>query len=189
MANGKAGFVAANNVVFPAPINAGGVLEHTLAGSQLDSDGAAIDSAWVPSRSQFVLLGEDLAAADALGNLANADKIANPDNLKFSQELRTLFIGEDSGLHVNNFLWAYQVDTKSLTRLLSCPVGAESTGLHAADSVNGFTYINSNFQHPGDWETPLHDVVRAAVEPLINANYANRYGAAVGYLTGLPKLG
>ena len=86
-------------------------------------------------------------------------------------------------MHVNNFPWAYNVDTKSLTRLLSCPVGAESTGLHAVDQVNGFTYIASNFQHLGDWETPLHDIVRPLVEPLINANYDNkRFGAAVGYL-------
>ena len=187
MVTGKSGFVATNNVAFPAAINAGGVLEHTLSGNQQDSNGATIDSAWVPASSQFILLGEDLAAADALGNLANADKIANPDNLKFSEDLRTLFIGEDSGMHVNNFLWAYDVDTKTLTRLLSCPVGAESTGLHAVDAVNGFTYINSNFQHAGDWESPLHDVVRAAVEPLIATNYENRYGAAVGYLAGIPK--
>ena len=66
------------------------------------------------------LIGEDLAVADALGNTANAEKLGNPDNLKFSEKLRTLFIGEDSGMHVNNFLWAYNVDTKALTRLLSC---------------------------------------------------------------------
>ena len=63
--------------------------------------------------------------ADALGNLATADKIANPDNLKFSEKMRTLFIGEDSSQHVNNFLWAYNVDTKELSRLLSTPAGAE----------------------------------------------------------------
>ena len=80
-----------------------------------------------------------------------ADKVANPDNLKFSEKLRTLFIGEDSGTHVNNFLWAYNVDTKELSRLMSCPAGAESTGLHAVDEINGWTYIMSNFQHAGDW--------------------------------------
>jgi secreted PhoX family phosphatase len=183
MVTGRAGFVAANNVVFPAAINSGGVLEHTLAGGQKDVDGASIDSAWVPASSQFILLGEDLAAADALGNLANADKVANPDNLKFSEALRTLFIGEDSGMHVNNFLWAYNVDTKQLSRILSTPAGAESTGLHAVDELNGFTYIMSSFQHPGDWESPLHDKVKATLAPLINAAYRNRFGASVGYLT------
>jgi secreted PhoX family phosphatase len=186
MVSGKSGNVPALNVNFASPILSGGVLEHSLSGNQKDSEGAAIDSDWVPTASRFVLLGEDLATADALGNLANADKIANPDNLKFSEDLRTLFIGEDSGLHVNNFLWAYNVDTGKLSRLMSCPAGAESTGLHAVDSINGFAYVMSNFQHPGDWESPLHDVVRTTLDPLVRANYQDRYGAAVGYLTGLP---
>jgi uncharacterized protein len=129
------------------------------------------------------LIGETLATADALGNLANADKIANPDNLKFSEKMRTLFIGEDSGMHVNNFLWAYNVDTKVLSRLMSVPAGAESTGLQAVDEINGWTYIMSNFQHPGDWESPLHDVVKPTLDPLVRANYNDRFGAAVGYLT------
>ena len=159
------------------------MLEHTLAGGQKDADGQPIRSDWVPSLSRFVLMGEDLAAADALGNLAHADKIANPDNLKFSESMRTLFIGEDSGMHVNNFLWAYHVDHKTLTRVLSCPVGAESTGLHAVDEINGWTYIMSNFQHPGDWESPLHDRVKDTLDPIVRTLYNARFSAAVGYLT------
>jgi hypothetical protein len=128
-----------------------------LTGGQKDSAGGAINSEWVPTTQPSA--GRGPGTADALGNLANADKIANPDNLKFSEKMRTLFIGEDSGMHVNNFLWAYNVDTKTLSRVLS-PAGAESTGLHAVDKINGWTYIMSNFQHPGDWESPLHDVVK-----------------------------
>lgn len=128
------------------------------------------------------LTGEDLAGADALGNKAVVDKIAQPDNLKFSEKLRTLFIGEDTSLHVNNFLWAYNVDSKSLTRLLSFPVAAESTGLQAADDINGFTYVMSNFQHAGDG---IPAALESTLRPLINANYNNGYSAAVGYLTGL----
>ena len=75
-----------------------------------------------------------------------------------------------------------------MTRLLSAPSGAESTGLHAVDDINGFAYIMSNFQHPGDWEAALHGKVQATLDPLIRANYRDRYGAAVGYLTGLPTL-
>ena len=183
MVTGKSSNVPALNVNFPAAINAGGVLEHTLTSGVKDSSGTAINSEWVPASSQFILLGEDLSTADALGNLANADKIANPDNLKFSEEMRTLFIGEDSGMHVNNFLWAYNVDTQTLNRVLSTPSGAESTGLHAVDKINGWTYVMSNFQHPGDWESPLHDIVEPTLDPLIRANYDDRFGAAVGYLT------
>ena len=162
---------------------AGMVYAWKLDGGQSDDTGARIHSQWVPVSGSPLLLGEDLATPDALGNLSHADKIANPDNLKFSEAMRTLFIGEDSGRHVNNFLWAYNVDTRELSRILSCPAGAESTGLHAVDDVNGFSYIMSNFQHPGDWESPLHDKVKAVLDPLESANYHGKFSAAVGYLT------
>ena len=187
MVTGKSGNVPALNVKFASAINAGGILEHALTGGQKDTSGNAINSDWVASASKFILLGQDLSTADSLGNLAHADKIANPDNLKFSEKMRTLFIGEDSGQHVNNFLWAYNVDQGTLSRIMSCPAGAEATGLHAVDEINGWTYIMSNFQHAGDWESPLHDKVKATLEPLINANYNARFGAAVGYLTAAPK--
>lgn len=165
---------------------AGAVYEMRLQAGQSDHAGAAIPSEWVPvdMAAPAALVGADLATPDALGNLSNADRIANPDNIKFSEAMRTLFIGEDSGRHVTNFLWAYNVDTRQLSRILSCPAGAESTGLQAVDAINGWTYIMSNFQHPGDWEQPLHDKVKAVLDPLVRANYKDRFGAAVGYLTG-----
>ncbi|MFP8967311.1 PhoX family protein [Pokkaliibacter sp. CJK22405] len=169
---------------------AGAVYEHVLTGGQKDSQGHAIDSEWVSVHMEppAALIGEDLKTADSLGNTGHADKIANPDNLKFSEKLRTLFIGEDSGNHVNNFLWAYNVDTKELTRILSTPSGAESTGLHAVDEINGWTYIMSNCQHPGDWESPLHDKVKDTLDPLVRANFKDRFGSAVGYITGMPRM-
>ena len=180
--NGK-GWNAQSGMTLDKPLKAGGVMMHKLTGRQKDNTGQIINSEWVPALTKALLIGEDITA-DALGNTANADKIGNPDNLKFSETMRTLFIGEDSGNHVNNFLWAYNVDTKSLSRILSVPAGAESTGLHAVDEINGWTYIMSNFQHAGDWESPLHDKVKDILDPLIRANYKDRFGAAVGYLTG-----
>ncbi|CAM3347316.1 PhoX family protein [Cupriavidus taiwanensis] len=171
----------------------GAVYELNLKGGQADKSGTAMASEWVPVDMAAVpaLVSEDLGGGkmkqqDALGNFANPDKVATPDNLKFSEKLRTLFVGEDSNTHVNNFLWAYNVDTKVLSRVLSCPAGAESTGLHAVDEINGWTYVMSNFQHVGDWESPLHDKVKAQLDPLVRANYKDRFGAAVGYLTGDP---
>ncbi|MFZ6649328.1 PhoX family protein [Undibacterium sp. TJN25] len=178
--NGK-GWSEASNIALDKQLKAGGVFAHTLTAGQKDLDGNAINSEWVPVQTKALLVGEDIAA-DALGNLANPDKIANPDNLKFSEKMRTLFIGEDSGTHVNNFLWAYNVDTKELARIMSIPAGGESTGLHAVDEINGWTYIMANFQHPGDWNS-LHAKVQTTLDPLVRANYKDRYGAAVGYLT------
>ncbi|MDE2145843.1 MAG: DUF839 domain-containing protein [Burkholderiales bacterium] len=169
---------------------AGAVYALELRGGQTTLQGRPIDSDWVPvaMAAPPALVGEDLLVPDALGNRAHADRIANPDNLKYSERMRTLFIGEDSGAHVNNFLWAYNVDTRQLTRILSTPAGAESTGLHAVDELNGFSYITSNFQHPGDWESPLHDIVRPTLDPLVRATYDDRRSAAVGYLTLAGRL-
>lgn len=179
------GNAASTDVAVDKTINAGAVYALNLKAGQRDTSGTAINSEWVPvdMAAPAALTGEDLSTPDAIGNTANASKIANPDNLKFSEKLRTLFVGEDSGMHVNNFLWAYNVDTQTLSRVLSCPAGAESTGLHAVDEINGWTYIMSNFQHAGDWESPVHDKVKAALDPLVRDNFKDRFGATVGYLT------
>jgi hypothetical protein len=154
--------------------------------------GGDIDSAWVPATMSVPtgLLGEDIAA-DAFGNTSNIDKISMPDNLKFSENLRTLFIGEDSGRHVNNFVWAYNVDTATLSRIFSAPAGAECTGLQAVDNLNGFAYVMSNFQHPGDWEAIHNTLLTAAGSTLnatINSNWGNKKKAAIGYISGIPCL-
>jgi secreted PhoX family phosphatase len=187
-------------------LSAGAVYELSLTGSQNDTSGTAISSQYVATTMSGLLIGEDLATPDAVGNTANIDKISNPDNLKFSETMRTLFIGEDSGQHINNYLWAYNVDTKKLSRILSVPAGAESTGLQVVENLNGFPYIMSNFQHPGDWlSTPSGfrgSALRASLQDLMIANglatatpvtASSPYGVrpakgAIGYLSGLPTL-
>ena len=171
-------------VELPHALNAGAVMALNLRGGQRDVTGKAIDSEWMPADLRTLLTGRDIAS-DALGNTADPERIANPDNLKFSEQMRTLFIGEDSSQHVNNFLWAYQVDTGELSRILSVPSGGESTGLHAVDSLNGWTYIMSNFQHAGDW-LPIHARLKSTLDPLIDAQYRRKYSASVGYLTLQP---
>ncbi len=181
MVAGNAANVVGNGISVSKALIAGVVMQHRLGGALKDDKGNAINSEWMPMSTSTLLAGQDIAA-DALGNTANPDLVANPDNLKFSEKLRTLFIGEDSSQHVNNYLWAYNVDTKALARIASMPAGAESTGLHIADDINGWTYIMGNFQHAGDW-LPIHANVKATLEPLIKANYKDKFGAAVGYLT------
>nr|WP_314544197.1 alkaline phosphatase PhoX [uncultured Massilia sp.] len=181
MVAGAATNVPGNGISIPKALTAGAVMALNMKGGQKDTAGNAINSEWMPVDVKALIVGEDIAA-DSLGNTANPEKVASPDNLKFSEKMRTLFIGEDSGNHVNNFLWAYNVDTKKLARVLSTPSGAESTGLHAVDDINGWTYIMSNFQHPGDWGS-LHAKVKDTLDPMIRTNYKDKFGAAVGYLT------
>ncbi|NJD33052.1 MAG: DUF839 domain-containing protein [Gammaproteobacteria bacterium] len=165
------------------PVNGAGVVyEIDLAGGQADTAGGQIASNFVGVAMRGLVLGETIPQ-DAAGNTANVGKIASPDNLKYSEKMRTLFIGEDSGLHVNNFLWAYNVDTGKLSRILSLPAGAESTGLQVLDDMNGFSYVMSNYQHAGDFTSTTSAALKAELAPLID-----KYKAAIGYLGGLPAL-
>ncbi len=192
MVAGDSRNVPGNGISIPKQLSAGGVMQLKLTGGLKDTAGNSIHSEWMPKDVAPMLLGIDLLdtdgktlKADSLGNTADPSTIANPDNLKFSEKMRTLFIGEDSGQHVNNFLWAYNVDTKQLSRLMSIPAGGESTGLHAVDEINGWTYIMSNFQHAGEFIKSTPAEIKAAVGPLINKNYNNKFSAAVGYLTAV----
>ncbi|MFN3593669.1 MAG: hypothetical protein ACK4TK_03170, partial [Thiobacillaceae bacterium] len=167
-----------------ARLRAGAVYAMALGKQQKDTDGKPIESdyvgvrLWVPEG----LLGEDIAK-DAAGNTANEDKIANPDNLYFDEKMRTLFIGEDSStLHINNYVWAYNVDTKKLARILSLPAGAEATGLKVY-TLNGHTYILGNAQHIGDFSKNIDPTLKGQIEPRIN-----KFEAPIGYLKGVPKL-
>ena len=173
----------ANHVRLPRLL-AGAVYEIDLEGSEVDTDDRTIDNPYVGVAMRGLVLGEDIPR-DAAGNTAAIDKIANPDNLRYSEKMRTPFIGEDSGgAHVNNFLWAYNVDTKALARILSLPVGAESTGLQVLDDTNGHAYLMSNYQHAGDFSPNIDPALRAQLEPLID-----NHKAGIGYIGGLPGLG
>ncbi|MCD9025907.1 PhoX family protein [Cohnella silvisoli] len=170
-----------------AKLKAGATYELNLLGKQVDSSQKAIDSKYVPADMKSIVFGEDLAKADEKGNTAVVDKVANPDNLSYSESLRTLFIGEDSGMHTNNFLWAYNVDTQKLSRIMSVPAGGEATGLQAVDNLNGFTYIMSNLQHPGD-EMLAPEPLKAQINEFINKYWDNKRAGSVGYISGIPAI-
>ncbi|MFC4410080.1 PhoX family protein [Chungangia koreensis] len=130
-------------------INAGGIYEMNIAKEQMDSEGSPIDSDYVVANMSAILVGEDIPK-DAEGNKAHLDQIANPDNIVYSENLRTLFIAEDSGNHVNNVGWAYNVDTKKLSRIVSAPDGGEVTGIQAIEDLNGYSYLMVSSQNPGN---------------------------------------
>jgi hypothetical protein len=171
-----------------AKTNAGGTYTIDMAGGQKTANGGeVINSNHVPTRMYMEagLLGEDMAV-DALGNTSNPNRIANADNVFFSEKMRTLFIGEDSGTHVNNYVWAYNVDTKKLTRIMSALSGAENTGLQVLDNVNGKgAYIMGNTQHWGDLLGSMPADLKAQLQARIG-NGVNQGG--FGYIGGLPAI-
>lgn len=164
---------------------AGATYTMDLAGSQKTANGGeAINSDYVATKIyvEAALLGNPIST-DAYGNTADVNTIANPDNVFFSEKMRTLFIGEDSGMHVNNYVWAYNVDTKKLTRILSSAAGAENTGLQVLENLNGHAYIMGNNQHWGD----LPSSVPAALKTDLLGRI-DRFYAPVGYIGGLPGM-
>ncbi|MGG0239582.1 PhoX family protein [Bacillus rhizoplanae] len=176
-----------DDIQLPA-INSGVTWQIDLNGEQKDNSGRHIESEFVPASMKGLIVGEDLKTPDAYGNTAAPDKVANPDNLTFSNDLNTLFIGEDSSMHTNNFVWAYNVKTKQLSRILSVPAGAEATGLRAVDDANGFRYILSNYQHPGeDLEgKQITAVDKTKLEEAMKQGIGIQETGGVGYISGLP---
>ena len=181
-----------------AALRPGAVYASLLSSGQSDSAGAAISSAWVPT-SLYVppgLLGEAITT-DTDGNNASINKIAQPDNVKFSETMRTLFVGEDGSGHLNNYMWAYNVDTQLLSKVLATPAGAEVTGLQAVDNLNDFAYIMSGFQHAGDLSynsttgagSLNSTTVPAALMSAVSANWGGiNKKSPVGYVSGLPVV-
>ena len=98
----------------------------------------------------------------AVANQCSVNGIANPDNLSFINGYDTLLIGEDTITgHQNDMVWAYNVSTRELTRILSAPYGSETTGVYFYPNINGFAYIKAQVQHPygeSDGNRPWADV-------------------------------
>ncbi|MGO4572760.1 PhoX family protein [Microvirga sp. 2TAF3] len=167
-------------------LTCGAVYESTLIGGQKDADGKPISSDWVAADMNALVYGASQPKDAKSGKYDKCDteKVANPDNVRFSEAMRTLFIGEDSGNHLNNFVWAFNVDTGKLARIFSGPAGGENTGLSVYDNVNGAAYITGNIQHPGATEDlgkyppEVKDRLRRMVDER----------GAVGYFSGLPAM-
>ncbi|MGE4473263.1 MAG: PhoX family phosphatase [Sulfuricurvum sp.] len=165
-----------------APVEkAGAVFELALTSGQSDTASNAINSSYVATTMNAIpaLTGLTMSA-DVFGNTGDLSKVANPDNLKFSEKMRTLFIGEDSGMHINNFVWAYNVDTKKFSRILSNTAGAEATGLQAIDKLGNNSYIMSSIQHPGDKLLVDWDSSNAIVQSLSSS--IDKKKASIGYM-------
>ncbi len=176
--------------------NDGGmILEMSTAAGQTDSNGDKIDSRFVGTRLVSIpelVGGWNGGIKDAEGNQCLQDKLCGPDNLRYVDSIRTLFIGEDTSRRNNNYVWAFNIDTRRLSRILSVPMNAEATGLTVAPGYGGHAYIMSNFQHPGEdrgtpygGPDPLANYLgddKQAVLDAINAKWGNRKKAAIGYI-------
>jgi secreted PhoX family phosphatase len=82
-------------------------------------------------------------------NKCDLDGIANPDNITYMPGYSTLIIGEDtSSGHQNDMIWAFNTETRELTRIQTTPYGSETTSPYFYPNINGFAYLTSVVQHP-----------------------------------------
>ncbi|MBK5970372.1 MULTISPECIES: PhoX family protein [Thiorhodovibrio] len=82
-------------------------------------------------------------------NKCDINGLANPDNITYMPGYNTLIIGEDTGSgHQNDMIWAYNIQSGSLTRIQTTPYGSETTSPYFYPNINGFAYLMSVVQHP-----------------------------------------
>ncbi len=151
MPTGKNGERPQNDISLSDPDGAlacGVVYASSLQPQARDMLGKPINSRWVAGATRALLTGRPNPVADS-HDKCDPERIGNPDNIKYSPQMRTLFIGEDSGNHLNNMLWAYNTVSGQLTRLATAPIGAEWTGLAPVVTADGYAYLMANVQHPG----------------------------------------
>jgi uncharacterized protein len=110
-------------------------------------------------------------------NACAVTTVSNPDNLSFAPGFNTLFIGEDAvSEHQNDSVWALNVLTGELDRILTVPYGAETTGVYFYPDVGGHAYIKAQVQHP---------FAESDQDQMKDAGELRSY---TGYIGPLPKM-
>ncbi|HIP02567.1 MAG TPA: DUF839 domain-containing protein [Campylobacterales bacterium] len=107
----------------------------------------ALDNGYNVTKMSTLIAGTPMEK-DANGNSCKLDNISMPDNLTFIPNTDTLIIGEDTGYHQNDMIWAYNLTSKKLTRIQTTPYGSETTSPYYYPDINGFGYLMSVVQHP-----------------------------------------
>jgi secreted PhoX family phosphatase len=113
----------------------------------LDLNGSKISSNFVPNSIYSLVEGK--ADKSVEGNTCSLDSLANPDNITYIPNSKTLIIGEDTGSgHQNDFIWSYNLEDKKLTRILTSPYGSETTSPYYYNNIGGYGYLMTVIQHP-----------------------------------------
>ncbi len=129
----------------------GGVYRLDIVSGQKDTNGAPLASAMVATTFVGEVMGEMKTypkGSDYEGNKCSVDAIAEPDNLTFIKNSNLLIIGEDTNLRQIDYMWAYNVETKKLTRIFTTPYGSETTSPFWYPNIGGNAYLTAVVQHP-----------------------------------------
>jgi hypothetical protein len=141
----------------------------------------ALDDAFSATKMKGLVNGKELHPddKDAELNRCRSDLVSNPDNILYIGN-NTLLIGEDTQYHLNNMLWAYNTDSKALTRIVTLPIGGEVTGLESTQ-IKDRKILFVNVQHP------FEDIPQNAQGHDVKADLIHNAGALqkdgfVGYI-------
>lgn len=145
----------------------------------------SLDSNYSGTKMEAMVVGNPLEVGEMYADewTCHPDSISNPDNITYIGH-NTLLISEDTTKHVNNMSWAYNTQTKTMTRIASLPIGGEVTGVETAVVDNkGILLINT--QHPfkdnpkaADGSKPNSALIESATDDQLKAT--------IGYFDGLP---
>ncbi|WP_428026484.1 PhoX family protein [Arcobacter sp.] len=143
-----------------------------------DLNGSKIESKFVPNFMYSLVEGKPDKSVE--GNTCSLDSLANPDNITYIPNTKTLIIGEDSGSgHQNDFIWSYNLEDKKLTRILTTPYGSETTSPYYYNNIGGHGYLMTVVQHPygeGDALTKEEDMPSKASDVRETRAYTGYFG-------------
>ena len=158
----------------------GVIYESDLETKVSDTDGKLISSEWVAVNMKSLLTSKGLKLENGK-KVCDPDSIGNPDNIVYSEKFRHLLIAEDSsGRHPRNFLWAYSIDNKKLSRILIAPEYAEVSGLHVSENINDYWYLLAGFQKDPDLNFLYLGKSRKDINRLIRNGYINGISGYLG---------
>ena len=146
----------------------------------------ALDNSYSGTSMKALVVGKPLDTNEPYAEewSCHPDGISNPDNITYIGH-STLLISEDTRKHVNNMVWAYNTETKMITRIASLPIGAEVTGIDTA-AIDDKGILLINVQHPfkdnpeaADGTYPNAALIEGATDEQLKAS--------IGYFDGLPS--
>lgn len=85
----------------------------------------------------------------------------------YLNDLNIFFIGEDSLLYINNFVWVYNVKIKKLLCIFLVLVGVEVIGFCVVENIKNFCYVLSNYQYLGE-DISDKNIIVVDKEELVN---------------------
>ena len=145
----------------------------------------SLDANYNGTNMEAIVVGIPLEIGETYADewTCHPDHISNPDNITYIGH-NTLLISEDTTKHVNNMSWAYNTQTKMMTRIASLPIGGEVTGVDTA-VVDDKGILLINTQHPFKDNPKAADGSKPNSALIENAT-DDQLKATIGYFDGLP---